>query len=228
MTVKPNKGVRFFNAGDRLNEPLTYSLQGLGDIHAIARFVIDAPSGDYFNVPTELKLVHDGTRIPVDFPATIVRKFGDRGIVMVDDEFVEDPEGQTEDVAIAANDKAAKDKGEALWNKYLDRICKRHIDNCQQARAAGGWPRAAEGFTKRALQIRGWQDPAEQMLQQMKTQGSPTAPDANVAVLQAQVATLLETNKKQADQMQELIDAAKLKKADKVEAALAKSGKKRT
>jgi hypothetical protein len=195
-TLKANKGVMFFNAGDRISEPLSYSLPGVGDIHAIARYMIDAPENDFFYVPTELRLLSENIRVPVDFAQTVVQRMGKRGVVMIDEDFEEDEEnGQTADIAIAKTEESAKEKGERLWKGYLEAICRNHIESCQKARAAGGYPREAEGFTKRALKLQGWTDPAVMILNELK-QSPPTAASSDVAAL-------LEQNRVMLAQMQQ-------------------------
>lgn len=217
-TVRANKGVRFYNAGDRLNEPIAYSLPGAGDIHAIAKHMVDAPEGDYFWVPTELRLLADGTRIPVDFATTIVQRWGARGVIMVDEDFVEDGDGQTDNIPICTTEEDAKIKGKRLWDHYLEDICKKHINAVQQARAAGGYPREAEGFTKRALKLRGWKDPAEMVLNEMK-QTAGASPD--LAAVLAQNAALMKQVQEIANTSAKLQAELEATRRDKTLTALA-------
>jgi hypothetical protein len=216
----PNKGIKFFNAGDRIAEPLPYSLpQDEGsDIHAIATYRMDAPEDDFFNVPTQIKFRHSSAVVLVDFSNTILRKFGQRGVIMIDAEF-EETESNA-DQPIASSEDAAIEKGKEKWRKYLEDICLRHIDQCQRARAGGGWPLAATGFTKRALKLMNYDDPADAMLREMKhTPSAAAAPSADVKVLQDQIAMLTRT----VEQMQKSNKATEdAKKANATDAAIDK------
>jgi hypothetical protein len=170
-TAKPNKGVRFYNPGDRFMEPIMYSLPGMGDIHCVARWAVEAEKESFFWVPTELRLLQDGTRLNVDFPTTLLQRFADRGVVMIDEEWEEtDDEERNERMPFAKDEAAAKAKGDAKWIKYLQSIVKNHINACDRARAAGGFPLEAQGFTKRALKLLNMQDPAAMAFDSFKKQ----------------------------------------------------------
>ena len=113
-TAKPNKGVRFYNPGDRFMEPIIYSLPGMGDIHCVARWAVEAEAQSFFQVPTELRLLQDGTRLNVDFPTTVLQRFADRGITMVDEEWEEtEDEERNERLPFAKDDAAAKKVADA-------------------------------------------------------------------------------------------------------------------
>lgn len=200
--------VRFYNAGDRVSEPLNFSIPDRGDIHAVARWSLEAPEDSFFNVPQVL-LLADGAKINVDFPNTVARKFGERGIIMIAPDLAPlDPDDEAEEKTLpfpeaqpfARSDEEASEKGKEFWRSFLERIARAHINQCQQARAAGGWPVEASGFTKRALKIMGWQDPAVMMMDQLKvTTGSaeatPAAPSDNKRIkeLEESLASLAAT-----------------------------------
>jgi hypothetical protein len=189
-TAKPNKGVRFYNPGDRFMEPIIYSLPGMSDIHCVARWAVEAEAQSFFQVPTELRLLQDGTRLNVDFPTTVLQRFADRGITMVDEEWEEtEDEERNERLPFAKDDDAAKVKGDAKWIKYLQSIVKNHINACDRARAAGGFPLEAQGFTKRALKLLNMQDPAAMAFDSFKKQVA-IAPDAPQQVQSAEAAQL--------------------------------------
>jgi hypothetical protein len=189
-TAKPNKGVRFYNPGDRFMEPIIYSLPGMGDIHCVARWAVEAEAQSFFQVPTELRLLQDGTRLSVDFPTTVLQRFADRGITMVDEEWEEtEDEDRNERMPFAKDDEQAKVKGDAKWIKYLQSIVKNHINACDRARAAGGFPLEAQGFTKRALKLLNMQDPAAMAFDSFKKQVA-IAPDAPQQVQSAEAAQL--------------------------------------
>jgi hypothetical protein len=199
-TAKPNKGVRFYNPGDRFMEPIIYSLPGMGDIHCVARWAVEAEAQSFFQVPTELRLLQDGTRLNVDFPTTVLQRFADRGITMIDEEWEEtEDEDRNERMPFGKDEAAAKVKGDAKWIKYLQTIVKTHINTCDRARAAGGFPREAQGFTKRALKLLNMQDPAAMAFDSFKKQVA-IAPDAPQQVQSAEAeqlrAELAATNQK--------------------------------
>lgn len=200
-TVKPNKGVRFYNPGDRFSEPINYSLPGMGDIHCVARWLVEAEEKSFFQVPTELRLLQDGTRVNVDFPTTVMQRFKDRGVVMVDDEWEPgDDEDRAERMPIARSEDEAKEKGERRWLKYLQDIVKNHINACDRARAAGGFPLEAQGFTKRALKLLNMKDPAAMAFDSFQQKTASDAPakieSAEAADLRARLEATEQTLKK--------------------------------
>jgi len=198
-TAKPNKGVRFYNPGDRFMEPIIYSMPGIGDIHCIARWAVEAEAQSFFQVPTELRLAQDGTRLNVDFPTTVLQRFADRGVTMIDEEWEPgEDEDRNERMPFGRDEEEAKAKGDAKWIKYLQTTVKNHINACDRARAAGGFPLEAAGFTKRALKLLNMKDPAAMAFDSFKQQVA-IEPDAPKEVQSAEAAQLRaeldETNK---------------------------------
>jgi hypothetical protein len=213
-SLKANRGNRFFNAGDRLSEPLAYTMPGGADIHCIAKFMIDAPENSFFYVPTELKLAADNTRVPVDFSTTITEKFGKRGVILLDEDFEEDDEnGQTLTIPVAKDDESARIKGKQLWEEYLDDICRKHHEDCQRVRAQGGFPREADGFTKRALKLRGWDDPAATVRQEIKGQPNVSPDVASLVEANRQLMAKLDKSNADNDVMREEIRQEKTAQA---------------
>jgi hypothetical protein len=186
LSVKPNKGVRFYNPGDRITEPINYSLPGMGDIHCVARWVVEAEEKSFFQVPTELRLMVDGTKLSVDFPETVLQRFKNRGVIMIDDEW--EPSGDedyNERMPIARNEDEAYEKGAARWRKYLESIVRAHVETCGRARAQGGFPIEAQGFTKRAFKLLNMHDPASiAFAEAMKTYVAPSGEAQNAEVVQ--------------------------------------------
>ncbi len=176
--------IRMYNAGDRIKEPISFSIPDTyGDVHAIARWELDAPAQSFFSVPTEMRL-GQGEKIKVEFPYDVARKFGVRGVVLIDEDEYGDkdiPDNQP----FAATDEQAIEKGKSLWNAYLSEIARAHLDVCAAARAVGGAPRAAQGFTKRALKLMGQPDPGEHIFSQQVQAASTNNPD--VIAMKAQV-----------------------------------------
>lgn len=179
-SFKPNKGARFYNPGDRISEAIIFSLPGQvtrDSGNLMANWLLDAPALSFFQVPTQIHLYQDNTRLNVDFPATVLQRFADRGVIMIDDEWEPgDDEDRAERMPFAKTDEAARTKGDAKWIKYLQSIVKNHINACDRARAAGGFPLEAQGFTKRALKLLNMQDPAAMVFDSLKKQAAPDAP----------------------------------------------------
>jgi hypothetical protein len=187
-TFKTNKGYLFYNPGDRVLENIAFSIPGQGDIHAIANWTLDAQPESFFRVPTELRFTN-GDRINVDFPATVLLRFKDRGVILVDDEWeVPEDEELAERLPMAKTEEEAKAKGERHWLKYIEKVVRTHIENCDRARAVGGFPREAQGFTKRAFKLLNMVDPAEKGFESYKAaQAAPvTAASAELQSVEAQ------------------------------------------
>lgn len=147
-----------YNAGDRIKEPISYSLpQSYGDVHAVARWELDAPAQSFFSVPTDLQIGVE--KIHVEFAYDIIRKFGERGVILVADEGEEiAPESP-----MAATREEAEAKGKEFWRTYLEKIVRVHLEQCAEIRARGGAPRTAQGFTKRALKLLNMPDPGDEL-----------------------------------------------------------------
>jgi hypothetical protein len=230
-SAKPNKGVRFYNPGDRFMEPISYSMPGIGDIHCIARWAVEAEAQSFFQVPTELRLAQDGTRLNVDFPTTVLQRFADRGVTMIDEEWEPgDDEDRNERMPFGRTEEEAKAKGDAKWIKYLQGIVKNHINACDRARAAGGFPLEAQGFTKRALKLLNMQDPAAMAFDSFKRQVA-IAPDAPQQVQSAEAAQLRaeldETNKMLRKVLDQLAAKEQLADQDAIEEQTAQNGGRR-
>lgn len=207
-TVKPNKGFRFYNPGDRFSEPVNYSLPGMGDIHCVARWVIEAEANSFFAVPTELRLLQDGTRINVDFPTTVLQRFKDRGIVMIDDEWEPgEDEDRAERTPISRNEEEAKEKGDRRWRKYLQDTVKNHMNACDRARAAGGFPLEAQGFTKRALKLLNMSDPAAIAFDSFQKNQTANAPAQVESAEAAQLRKELDETNQKLDKVMRLLTA---------------------
>lgn len=184
-------GKRFYNAGDKIDETLAYSIPTGQDVHCIARYPLICPREDFFTVPTSIEIQQTGESLSVQFAKDVTRKFGNRGVVAIDPEYdaeKEDPEMDLEKYPFAANDKDAVLRGNELWNRYLRKVVESHLNDCESARAAGGAPRSAQGFTKRAMKLLKIQDPGEQYFNSLANGGAgqTRGTDPVVAALQAQ------------------------------------------
>jgi hypothetical protein len=182
--------VLFFNAGDKIEEVLPYSIPTGQDVHCIARWRMLAPKEDFFEVPTELEVVQTNDTIAVQFARDITTKFGSRGVVRVKPDYnaaLEDPEKGIEHYPYATSKDGAIARGQELWEGYLRRIVQSHLNDCEAARAAGGAPRSAMGFTKRALKMLNVRDPGEEYFQSLR-KGEAVDKGGNpaLAALQAQ------------------------------------------
>jgi hypothetical protein len=153
---------RLYNAGERISEILHYSLPDGHDIHCTARFLLEAPEKQFFEIPTAI-IIGDA-RISVQFLETILRpdRYGERGVILVDANWK--PPADTEEaerLPVARNDKEAVEKATRHWDGYVKKVAQQWIDQCQQVRSAGGVPTAASGFVIRALRKCGIVDPAQ-------------------------------------------------------------------
>jgi hypothetical protein len=220
---------KFYNAGDRIQNPLLYSNPDSHDIHVLCRFNLDAPAEGVFFVPEVIQV--GMAEVHVNFAADITRDYGSRGVILIDanyepprkqrevttengTEYVIDEDSPIDEEAdaimpVARNVDEAKKKGKALWGQFIQLIVTRHMEQCEQIRAAGGVPIAATGVIKRALKLAGYTDPAEHMLlesrkqtqalEQIRDQAKKEGEDkdARIARLEALVESLVADKKKE-------------------------------
>jgi hypothetical protein len=184
-------GIVFFNAGDKISEVLPYTIPTGQDVHCIARWTLTAPKEDFFLVPTEVTIQSTGETLAVQFARDITFKFGTRGVIRIKPDYnaeLEDPEKGVEHYPFARNEDEALVRGREIWNVYLRKIIEAHLNDCESARAAGGAPRSAQGFTKRALKLLNIQDPGEQYFRALQNGGAGETRqgDPAIAALQAQ------------------------------------------
>ncbi len=151
--------MKLYNAGDRINEVLNFTLPDGHDIHVLGKWHMDAPEQSFFEVPEEMQVGMASVR--VEFARDIVAKFGDRGVVLVDKN--RDPQTIPPAEPIASSEQQAKEKGEAAWKAYLRKVAQAYLDEAAAIRAAGGAARAPQGFTKRALKLLNIMDPTEEV-----------------------------------------------------------------
>jgi hypothetical protein len=177
--------IKFYNAGDKIEEPISFSLPANhGDAHATGRWNMLAPAAFFF-VPTEIKLV-DGTQNPMRLRhdhRTQVRHSRcdhDRRRTRIG-RWRGQPHHPRRAAVRSHGCAGCQEKGKEFWKKYLEGIANVHIEECQRARASGGFGREASGFTKRAFKLLGWRDPAAEMLDGLrsnKPQGAEVGGDA--------------------------------------------------
>jgi len=171
---------RFFNAGDKIDEMFPFSLPDGADIHVIGRWAFLAPKESWINVPSELTVGANAIR--VDFAQDIKRRFGKRGVVLLDprhDPATEDPDKPLEQYAVAPTEELVIERAEKLWSNYIEDMCRAHFEDVQNAMSSGGAPRRARGFTVHALKLKGYRDPAEDYFLGMKDGKAPqgTSPE---------------------------------------------------
>lgn len=173
--------VRFYNAGNKIEEHMKFSQPEGGDIHFIAYWLLVAPKESWFEVPTEIDV--RGLGIAVSFAKDIQQRFGARGVVRLDPAWDEaKAEGsEPEKFPLAANEEAAIEKAGILWKRYLKRVATEHLNDCDNIKTAGGTPRAAGGFTKFALETLGIQDPYDRYFNDL-TKGAPNGNGTNADV----------------------------------------------
>lgn len=157
----------FYNGGDRISEALQYSLPDGHDIHCTARWPMEAPERDFFQVPKVL--VIGGARVSIPFVETILRsdRYGSRGVILIDANWEPpaDPD-EAEKMPVATSKEFAVEKAKRHWDGYVKKVAQQWIDECNEARSRGGVPRAASGFVVRALKLCGLTDPATQVMVQ--------------------------------------------------------------
>lgn len=157
----------FYNGGDRISESLAYSLPDGHDIHCTARWAMEAPEKEFFQVPKIL--VISGARVSVPFVETILRtdRYGGRGVVLIDANWEPDGDAEAaEKMPVAKTREAAIAKAGRHWDGYVTKVAQQWIDECNECRSRGGVPRAASGFVLRALKLRNIVDPASAVLVQ--------------------------------------------------------------
>jgi hypothetical protein len=167
----PNRKIRFFNAGDRIQTTIRYSDPGGHDMHCIANYSLDAPRESFFEVPQETEM--QGATIRLSFERDIMRDYGARGVIMVDANYqVEGEEEQDDRIPIAQTDQAAEEKGKRKWAFFVKERVKEFMEQCEMIRSVAGVPRPATGVTLRYLKIVGMVDPSEVMLREAQKQTS--------------------------------------------------------
>jgi hypothetical protein len=182
----------FYNAGDRIDEHMRFSISASSagfnsddnSLQSCGFWRLDAPKESFFKVPAEISSGQEVMR--VNFADDIKRRFGTRGVVLIDKKWNpenEDPDTELSQYPMAPTREAAIERGNALWQIYIRKIVEGHLADCQNAMAAGGAPRAASGFTKRAFKLLGVADPGEQYFQGLKEAGKHAASNETSALL---------------------------------------------
>ena len=169
--MEPGFGYRFYNAGKRISEHLRFSIsessQGKGgytpgDQQGTGFWPLDAPEKGWFFVPAEMESGNETVR--VNFRNDIQAKFGERGVVLLDprwDVKKEDPDKEVSQYPVAPTEEAVIERAEKIWNLYTLAVIERHLQDSDQALAAGGRPRKATGFTKFCFKLHGKIDPGD-------------------------------------------------------------------
>lgn len=186
----------FYNAGTRIEELMRFSISSSSagfnadgnDAQSVGYWPLRAPKEGFFTVPAELPSGHEVLR--VNFADDIKRRFGKQGVVFIDSKHnpeKEDPEKELSEYPVAPTKELAIKRGEEIWQLHLRRIVESHLADCQNAMAAGGAPRAAAGFTKKAFNLLGIADPGEQYFAGLKEAGkNATAGPGNDVLLEIQ------------------------------------------
>ena len=186
----------FYNAGDRIEEHMRFSISASSagfnsednSLQSCGFWRLVAPKESFFKVPAEISSGNEVMR--VNFADDIKRRFGVRGVILIDRKW--NPENEDSDMELsqypmAPSREAAIERGAAIWQLYIRKIVEGHLADCQNSMAAGGAPRAASGFTKRAFKLLGVADPGEQYFQGLKEAGKNAAShETNAVLLQMQ------------------------------------------
>jgi hypothetical protein len=177
-------GYEFYNAGDRIEEMWSFDISQSSagfnpgihgtDTHSLGKYVFQAPAKSWFFVPAEIASGNETVR--VNFKDDAFRKFGERGVVLLDPRH--DPESEDSDKPLSAYAKAptrelAIERAEKLWDEYLLSIIARHVADCDAALAMGGRPRQATGFARRAFRLKGVTDPGSHYFDSLKKGDAP-------------------------------------------------------
>jgi len=174
----------FYNAGMRIDEHMRFSISASSagfnsdgnDTQSLGYWHLHAPRESFFFVPAVIQSGLEEMR--VNFAADIKRRFGKQGVVLVDAKWKpenEDPDKDVSEYAVAPTRELAQKRAEEIWQLHLKKIVEQHLADCQNAMAAGGAPRAAAGFTKKAFKILGIADPGEQYFAGLKDAGRNAA-----------------------------------------------------
>lgn len=185
--------VRFYNAGNKIEEHMKFSQPEGGDIHFIAYWLLVAHKESWFEVPTEIDV--RGLGIAVSFAKDIQQRFGQRGVVRLDPNWDEKKaEGsEPEKFPLAATEDAAIEKAGILWKRYLRRVATEHLNDCDNIKTAGGTPRAAGGFTKFALETLGIEDPYDRYFSELKKGGNKNGTSDEVKAILAAQGQMMQT-----------------------------------
>lgn len=171
---------QFYNAGTRIEELMRFSISSSSagfnadgnDTQSVGFWPLRAPKEGFFTVPAELPSGHETLR--VNFADDIKRRFGKQGVVFIDAKWKpenEDPDKEVSEYPIAPTKELGVERGAAIWQLHLKKIVEQHLSDCQNSMAAGGAPRAASGFTKKAFKLLGIADPGEQYFAGLKEAG---------------------------------------------------------
>lgn len=184
---------RIYNAGLQIETSLSFSLtQEKGD-HTIGHHIVKLPNRGWITEDTELDLPN-GSTLRVEFPWDIVRRYGERGVVIVlgkkDKERMFGAGEVPEHVPYAETEEQAIEKAEELWTGFTRKLAQEHIDNSLQARANGGTLRKATGIVAFALKMHNIVDPADEMLARMNAGGTDEATKKELAEVKKQLAGL--------------------------------------
>jgi hypothetical protein len=164
-----DRRIRFYNAGDRIQDTIRYTNPAGHDTHVISMFRLDAPEAGFFDVPEESEL--EGAVIRHSFDRDILRDYGARGVIMIDANYKHKGTEEQDDVfPVARDDKSAIEKGKRKWTAYYLKRVEEHLNQCDQMRAAGGVPVKASGAMVRYLKLAGILDPAERAYEEQKRQ----------------------------------------------------------
>lgn len=180
--------VRFYNAGEKIDVMIPFTLPQGGDIHCNGSWSFCALKESWVEVPTEIEVGSEA--IAVRFAKDVRERYGKRGLIQLDpawDAKKEDPDAEPEKYPVAATEELVMSKGEIIWKRWLRAVVQGHLDDCQSAMSANSAPKAAAGFTKHAMQILGIADPGEQFFLNLQKGGNGHGTSDDVkAILAAQ------------------------------------------
>lgn len=153
--------IRFYNAGDMIQDRFAFTLPDGPDIHASGFAEVKLNPKSFSEIETEYRVGPAVVRLQLD--QDVLRRYGKRGVVLVDANL--DPKKIGEDEPLALSDSDAEERGARLWLLYLREIVMRHEEENALVRSQGGARRSPGGFTRRAYKLLGLKVPGDEVLQ---------------------------------------------------------------
>lgn len=185
---------QIYNPGDVIEDSVKFSLSSDKTDHATGSWPFRLPSKAFTPIPTELELANDST-LRVEFPYDIIRKFGQRGVILLISEKEKLKKFGTAAIPdhqpYAVGVEEAQERGARLWGEYTYKIAQDYLNEAMQARAAGGVMRKALGFTARCLKLNNIMDPADEMYQRQIASGNDPAVTKRLQEMEGVMAMLL-------------------------------------
>jgi len=185
---------RFYNPGTPIKELLAYTNTTVDPREAnnISQWQLKVGEKEFFEVPevVTISTPEGDVTIPVHFAKVLKQQKAEQGIILIEPNAKNILEGDN----LAADDKAARTKGDAMYHDYLRARCTEWFRIVAETKAAGAIPRKAEGLFAHALKKMHMEDPADTVdiiLRAKEGQVTNSEVQAQLAAQQAQINQLL-------------------------------------